>query len=215
MSSLVESQKSSENLISNGLTIVNSFVDKPYHFPHTMTLFQPSRDRYDDPNLQKDEKGLTPFITWYKNHNRKTVVSLVQDYGDNISKLNCIGAGSYEIELATYSPTGIVVEPSDETMPIPLNMDKFREIRADEDEKNKYHFVVSRAVMPLSDLAKIVRKNIAKEQLNSLPNGILCLKGGDLQGELQPFRHIADRMELAQWFEEDWFKEKYVVYLPL
>lgn len=84
-----------------------------------------------------------------------------------------------------------------------------------EDEKNKYHFVVSRAVMPLSDLAKIVRKNIAKEQLNSLPNGILCLKGGDLQGELQPFRHIADRMELAQWFEEDWFKEKYVVYLPL
>ena len=138
MSSLVESQQSSENLISNGLTIVNSFVEKPYHFPHTMTLFQPSRDRYDDLNLQKDEKGLTPFITWYKNHNRKTVVSLAQDYGDNISKLTCFGAGSYEIELATYSPTGIVVEPSDETMPIPLNMDKFREIRADEDEKNKY-----------------------------------------------------------------------------
>lgn len=52
--------------------------------------------------------------------------------------MNCIGAGSYEIELATYSPTGIVIEPSDETMPIPLNTDKFREIRADEDAKNKY-----------------------------------------------------------------------------
>ena len=84
-----------------------------------------------------------------------------------------------------------------------------------EDEKGRYHFVVSRAVMPLPDLAKIVRKNIAKEQLNALPNGILCLKGGHLDAELQPFRHIADSMELTQWFSEEWFKEKYVVYLPL
>ena len=84
-----------------------------------------------------------------------------------------------------------------------------------EDEKGKYDFVVSRAVMPLPDLAKIVRKNIAKEQHNALPNGILCLKGGDLQAELQPFRHITDSMELTQWFKEEWFKEKYVVYLPL
>ena len=84
-----------------------------------------------------------------------------------------------------------------------------------EEEKGKYDFVVSRAVMPLPDLAKIVKKNIAKEQHNALPNGILCLKGGDLQAELQPFRHITDSMELTQWFEEEWFKEKYVVYLPL
>ena len=84
-----------------------------------------------------------------------------------------------------------------------------------EEEKGKYDFVVSRAVMPLPDLAKIVRKNIAKEQHNALPNGILCLKGGDLQAELQPFRHITDSMELTQWFQEEWFKEKYVVYLPL
>ena len=84
-----------------------------------------------------------------------------------------------------------------------------------EEEKGKYDFIVSRAVMPLPDLAKIVKKNIAKEQHNALPNGILCLKGGDLQAELQPFRHITDSMELTQWFEEEWFKEKYVVYLPL
>ena len=84
-----------------------------------------------------------------------------------------------------------------------------------EEEKGKYDFIVSRAVMPLPDLAKIVRKNIAKEQRNALPNGILCLKGGDLQAELQPYRRIVDSMELTQWFSEDWFKEKYVVYLPL
>jgi len=84
-----------------------------------------------------------------------------------------------------------------------------------EDEKGKYDFVVSRAVMPLPDLVKIVRKNISKEQRNPLPNGILCLKGGDLQSELQPFRHIVDTSELERWFDEEWFKEKYCIYLPL
>ena len=84
-----------------------------------------------------------------------------------------------------------------------------------EDEKGRYDFVVSRAVMPLPDLAKIVRKNMAREQRNALPNGIVCLKGGDLQSELQPFRHIVDTVELSQWFSEEWFKQKYVIYLPL
>ena len=84
-----------------------------------------------------------------------------------------------------------------------------------EDEKGRYDFVVSRAVMPLPDLAKIVRKNMTREQRNALPNGIVCLKGGDLQSELQPFRHIVDTAELSQWFSEEWFKQKYVIYLPL
>ena len=84
-----------------------------------------------------------------------------------------------------------------------------------EDEKGRYDFIVSRAVMPLPDLVKIVRKNIAKESRNALPNGILCLKGGDLQAELQPFRHIVESMELSAWFSEEWFKEKHVIYLPL
>ncbi len=84
-----------------------------------------------------------------------------------------------------------------------------------EDEKGKYDFVVSRAVMPLPDLVKIVRKNISPQQHNALPNGILCLKGGNLQAELQPFRHIIETADLSQWFTEDWFKEKYCIYLPL
>ena len=84
-----------------------------------------------------------------------------------------------------------------------------------EDEKGKYDFVVSRAVMPLPDLVKIVRKNIAKEQHNALPNGVICLKGGDLQAETQPFRRIVESMPLSQWFSEEWFKEKNVIYLPI
>ena len=84
-----------------------------------------------------------------------------------------------------------------------------------EDEKDKYDFVVSRAVMPLPDLVKLMRKNISKTQQNSLPNGVICLKGGNLQNELQPFHKIVETTDISQFFSEEWFKEKYVIYLPL
>lgn len=84
-----------------------------------------------------------------------------------------------------------------------------------EDEKGKYDFVVSRAVMPLPDLVKIVRKNISTRQQNSLPNGILCLKGGDTQAETAPFRKIVEQTELSSFFDEEWFREKYIIYLPM
>ena len=84
-----------------------------------------------------------------------------------------------------------------------------------EDEKGKYNFVISRAVMPLPDLMKIVRKNIAATSCNALPNGVICLKGGELQAELRPFARIAQVTPISIWFDEEWFKEKYLVYLPL
>lgn len=84
-----------------------------------------------------------------------------------------------------------------------------------EDEKDKYDFIVSRAVMPLPDLVKLMRKNISKTQQNALPNGVICLKGGNLQAELQPFHKIIETTEISQFFDEVWFKEKYVIYLPL
>lgn len=83
-----------------------------------------------------------------------------------------------------------------------------------EEEKGQYDFVVSRAVMPLPDLMKIVRKNISKRQQNSIPNGVICLKGGNLEAELQPFRKLVEQTELSAYFEEEWFKEKYIIYLP-
>ena len=84
-----------------------------------------------------------------------------------------------------------------------------------EEEKGKYDFVVSRAVMPLPDLERIVRKNISDKQRNSMPNGIICLKGGNVEGEIQPFRMYVEVTEISQWFDEEWFKEKYVIYLPI
>lgn len=83
-----------------------------------------------------------------------------------------------------------------------------------EEEKGKFDFIVSRAVMPLPDLMKIVKKNIAPDQHNTLPNGVIVLKGGNLNDELKPYKKIVEKTELSQWFDEEWFKEKYLIYIP-
>ncbi len=83
-----------------------------------------------------------------------------------------------------------------------------------EEEKGKYDFVVSRAVMPLPDLMKIIKKNFLKEGRNSLPNGLICLKGGNVEGEMKPYRKIAEAMEISSWFKDDWFNKKFVIYVP-
>jgi 16S rRNA (guanine527-N7)-methyltransferase len=90
----------------------------------------------------------------------------------------------------------------------------FRHCRLEE-EKGKYDFIVSRAVMPLGDLLKIARKNISSKQHNSLPNGIICLKGGNLENEIQAFRKIAVVDDLSSFFEEAYFETKKIVYLPV
>ena len=84
-----------------------------------------------------------------------------------------------------------------------------------ENEKGKYDFVVSRAVMQLPDLIRIIKKNISKTQQNSMPNGIFCLKGGDVSAEINPFRHIAEVTDISKMFHEEWFKNKYLIYVPL
>ena len=84
-----------------------------------------------------------------------------------------------------------------------------------EDEKGKFDFIVSRAVMPLPDMVKIVRKNVSKEQHNAMPNGIFCLKGGNLQSEIHPFKNIVEQTDLSSFLNEEWFKEKHLIYLPI
>lgn len=84
-----------------------------------------------------------------------------------------------------------------------------------EDEKRKFDFVVSRAVMPLPDLVKIVRKNISPDQKNALPNGIICLKGGNLDEELAPFKNKVEVFSLTEYFSEPFFETKKIVYLPV
>jgi 16S rRNA (guanine527-N7)-methyltransferase len=84
-----------------------------------------------------------------------------------------------------------------------------------EDEKNKYHFVVSRAVTGFSGFVSLTAKNIDKSGKNSLMNGILYLKGGDLSVELSQFRNCAVVWDIKDFFDESFFETKRIVYLPV
>lgn len=81
--------------------------------------------------------------------------------------------------------------------------------------KEKFDFVVSRAVMPQTDLLKICRKNIAAEQHNALPNGLITLKGGDLTADLGRLAGISETVNLSDWFDEPFFETKKLVYTPV
>jgi len=83
-----------------------------------------------------------------------------------------------------------------------------------EEEKQKFDFVVSRAVMPLPDLVKLVRKNVSDKHKNAVPNGLVVLKGGDLKDEIAPFIKTAEVTPCSQWFKGSWFATKQVIYLP-
>ena len=84
-----------------------------------------------------------------------------------------------------------------------------------QEEKGIFDFVVSRAVMTLPELIKLIRKNIGKELSNALPNGIICLKGGDLHKETSQFGKNVISMELSDYFDEEYFKTKKIIYIPL
>ena len=85
-----------------------------------------------------------------------------------------------------------------------------------EDEKNTFDFVVSRATMPMSDLVRLTRKNVDKKHLiNPLPNGWLMLKGGELEREIGTFKKYAEVTDVSEFFKDEYFETKKVVYLPL
>ena len=91
---------------------------------------------------------------------------------------------------------------------------KFSHARA-ENIKEQYDFVVTRAVMPMVDLIKVARKNIKKEQMNAVPNGILALKGGELEREIASMKNIATVWELSKFFQEEYFATKKAVHVAI
>jgi len=81
--------------------------------------------------------------------------------------------------------------------------------------KGKFDFVVTRAVMDLGDLVPLVKRFIDSEDRNAVPNGLICLKGGDLSGEVAKYKNQVLIDELSSYFKEEFFKTKKVLYLPL
>ena len=91
----------------------------------------------------------------------------------------------------------------------------FRHCRAEE-EKDLFDFVVSRAVMPLNDLIKIIRKNISKTNPhNAMPNGLICLKGGELEHEVMPVKNHTTMFQLSDYYTEEFFETKKVVHVSI
>ena len=81
--------------------------------------------------------------------------------------------------------------------------------------RSQYDFVISRAVMRLDDLLPLIKKNISSVQKNAFPNGLICLKGGDLQDEMKKVKSPILIEDLNQYFTEDFFETKKIVYVQL
>ncbi|MBD5321458.1 MAG: 16S rRNA (guanine(527)-N(7))-methyltransferase RsmG [Bacteroides sp.] len=80
---------------------------------------------------------------------------------------------------------------------------------------NKYDFIVSRAVMQLDELIKLIRRNISGKSSNRLPNGLICLKGGDLGAELGRVRQPLIDVPLSDYFPQEYFATKDLIYVEL
>lgn len=120
-----------------------------------------------------------------------------------------------EVEFTLIDGTGKKVRVAQEVATaLKLQNVNTEHIRGEE-LNQKFDFVVSRAVMPLPDLMRIVRKNVVSKGQNALPNGVITLKGGDVNNEIQPFRKIAQVQEISDWFAEPWFKGKHLIYVPV
>lgn len=120
-----------------------------------------------------------------------------------------------EVQFHLVDSVGKKVKVANEVATaIGLKNVKLSHARAEE-VKEQYDFVVTRAVMPMVNLIKVARKNIKKEQHNAVPNGIIALKGGELNSEIASMKNIATVWELSDYFEEEYFKTKKVVHVTI
>jgi 16S rRNA (guanine527-N7)-methyltransferase len=81
--------------------------------------------------------------------------------------------------------------------------------------KGKFDFVVSRAVAPLSELLQWSRGKFSNQHLNAIPNGLICLKGGDLLEEIKAAKTEVQQFAISDWFNDPFFETKALLYLPV
>ncbi len=83
--------------------------------------------------------------------------------------------------------------------------------------KGQYDFIVSRAVMELGKMVPLLKRLVPVHEAmrNQLPNGLICLKGGDLDEELNAFHDRVVVDDISRYFDEPFFETKKIVYLPL
>jgi 16S rRNA (guanine527-N7)-methyltransferase len=84
-----------------------------------------------------------------------------------------------------------------------------------EDVKEEFDFVISRAVTSFPEFVEMVKKNVSRRAQNALPNGIIYLKGGDIEEEIKKYKRNIEVTEIANFFNESFFETKKVLYLPV
>lgn len=77
----------------------------------------------------------------------------------------------------------------------------------------RFDFILSRGVMPLPDIVRLTRRNISPKCGNAYPNGLICLKGGDLTAEIKSVKSTVLVDDISNWMSEEFFKTKKVVYV--
>lgn len=88
-------------------------------------------------------------------------------------------------------------------------------IRAEEIKNKKYDFIVSRAVTRMKEFYGWINNKVSKESVHDMDNGILYLKGGDLEEEMNELKKPYQLFDLTDFFEEEFFETKKVVYVPV
>jgi 16S rRNA (guanine527-N7)-methyltransferase len=81
--------------------------------------------------------------------------------------------------------------------------------------RNRYDYVVSRAVMRLDALVPLIRKNVSPDSRNTYANGLVCLKGGDLEDESRTVNYPVAEYPINEFFAEDFFETKKLIYVPM
>lgn len=81
--------------------------------------------------------------------------------------------------------------------------------------KGRFDFIVSRAVMDLNDMVPLVKRLIAKNCINAMPNGLICLKGGDVSREISRYKNEVLLADIKDYFSEEYFITKKVIYVQI
>lgn len=202
----------------------------PKYFPHLTELqveqFTQLEALYNDWNAKINVISRKDIQNLYEHHVLHSLgIAKVAGFKDGTTIMDLgTGGGFPGIPLAILFPNvqfhlvdsiGKKVKVAQEVaQAIGLKNVKFSHARAEE-IKEKYDFVVTRAVMPMADLMKVARKNIKHEQHNAVPNGIIALKGGELNSEIASMKNISTVWELSDFFEEEYFKTKKVVHVTV
>jgi 16S rRNA (guanine527-N7)-methyltransferase len=191
-----------------------------------LSLFEQLQPLYADWNAQINVISRKDFPEFYEHHvlHSLAIAKLISfTSGTKILDVGT-GGGFPGIPLAIYFPQtqfhlvdsiGKKIKVVNSVLEsLGLQNVTAQQIRAEE-LTDKYDFVVSRAVTRLPEFVSWVRKNIAQKQINAMPNGVIYLKGGDLQEETKPFKNRVYVKKLSDWFDEEFFETKKVVHLPI